>query len=332
MSSPPRTPLEPRRIAIVRALMLGDLLCAVPALRAVRRGFPDAEITLVGLGWARDFAARFSHLVDDFAELPGFPGLPETPLLSEELAVFFARMRARRYDLAVQLHGSGRVTNRLTALLGAPRVAAFVEPGAEVPDPELSVSWPETGHEIHRLLALPRTLGLPVAGDELELPLTEGDRSAVERLAPGLERGRYACIHPGARSATPWPAEHFAEVAARLAEGGLRIVLTGSAGEAATGVVAEALPGRALDLAGRTSLGALGALVEGAAVTVSNDTGVSHVAAAVRAPSVVVVTTSDPDRWAPLDRERHRVVVRPDGAEPVVGEAERLLEPRSVAA
>ena len=333
MVSSGRTPLRPRRIAIVRALMLGDLLCAVPALRAFRRGFPEAEITLVGLAWADEFAARFRHLVDGFVALPGFPGLPETRPDFEGLATFFASMHERGLDLAVQLHGSGRVTNRLAAMLGAPRVAAFVEPGAEVPDPELSVSWPETGHEVHRLLALPRALGLPETGDELELPVSSADRAEAAAVAPGLEPGRYAVIHPGARSATPWRAERFTAVAARLAERDLRIVLTGSAGEAeTTGAVAAALDGHALDLAGRTSLGALGTLVAGAAVTVTNDTGVSHVAAAVRAPSVVVVTTSDPDRWAPLDRDRHRVCVRPHSADPVVREAEKLLRPSAIAA
>lgn len=326
MAALARTPLAPRRIAIVRALMLGDLLCAVPALRAFRRGFPRAEITLVGLGWARELAARLDHLVDDFAELPGFPGLPETEPDLERLAAFLSRAQERGFDLAVQLHGSGRVTNRLTAMLGAPRVAGFHEPGVEIPDPELFVAWPETGHEIHRLLALPRALGLPPAGEELELPVTDADREELAALAPELEPGAYACVHPGARSATPWPAERFAAVADRLARAGLRIVLTGSAGEAeTTAAVADGLAGEALDLAGRTSLGTLAALVEGAAATVANDTGVAHVAVAVRAPSVVVVTSSDPDRWAPLDRERHRVVVRPESPEAVAREAEAVI-------
>src|SRR5690606_34562089 len=65
----------------------------------------------------------------------------------------------------------------------------------------------------------------------------------------------------------------------------------------------------AVNASGETSLGVAAALLERAALLVTNDTGISHLAAALGTPSVVVFLASDPERWAPLDRERHRPVV-----------------------
>jgi len=73
-------------------------------------------------------------------------------------------------------------------------------------------------------------------------------------------------------------------------------------------------------------------LLSRATLTVCNDTGVSHLAVALKVPSVVVFSTSDTRRWAPLDRRRHRAVSDPAGVrvEQVVAEAERLLADRSL--
>jgi ADP-heptose:LPS heptosyltransferase len=62
--------LAPQRTAIFRALQLGDMLCSVPALRALRRAAPHAHIALIGLPWARVFVDRYPALLDELIVFP----------------------------------------------------------------------------------------------------------------------------------------------------------------------------------------------------------------------------------------------------------------------
>jgi ADP-heptose:LPS heptosyltransferase len=310
------TPLLPpsdiRRIAVFRALVLGDMLCAVPALRAMRHAYPQATITLIGLPWAESLVQRLD-CVDELMPFPGFPGLPETPPDVAALPGFLAAAQARRFDLALQMHGSGALTNPLVATLGARRTAGFHGPGAYRPeDPQLFIPWPEQGHEIERCLALTDALQLPRQGTQLEFPLRAQDRQRLKALWPQHAPGRYVVVHPGSQlPSRRWPVERFARVADGLARAGWTVAVTGTAGEAGLAAALRRIcPAPVVDLVGRTDLWTLGALLEGARLLVSNDTGVSHVAAALGTPSVVVSLGSDVRRWAPLDRRRHRVLWR----------------------
>jgi ADP-heptose:LPS heptosyltransferase len=309
------------RIAVFRALMLGDLLCAVPALRALRAGFPRAQITLVGLPWARALVQRLPRYVDRFIEFPGWPGLPEVHCEARALPDFIAQVQAQRFDLALQMHGSGGIVNPLVATFGARHSAGFCGREAWRPeaDAALYVRWPESGHEIERLLRLTDALGLPRQGRQLEFPLHDEDRRALRALWPGVDEARpYVCVHAGAQLASRrWPLERFAAVADALSESGRCVVLTGGAPEAElVNALAACMGHAAVNLAGRTSLWTLGALIEGAERVVCNDTGISHITAALGRPSVVVSCGADVARWAPLDAERHRVLWQPMACRP----------------
>jgi ADP-heptose:LPS heptosyltransferase len=328
----PATPdtLNPRRVAVFRALQLGDMLCAVPALRAIRRLWPRARITLIGLPWARDFAARFACYIDDFLEFPGYPGLPERTPDAEGWPRFLAQTKERDFDLAIQLHGDGTRTNAVVEAFGARRMAGF--------DPQrthgLFLSYPEEGAEPARLLRLAAHLGADTSDTRLEFPLRPEDDAhwAPYPAVRGLEPGRYLCIHAGARAAERrWPVENFAAVADALAvQTGLKVVLTGSGEEASlTRALAQAMKTPVIDAAAPVPVGALAAVIARGRLLIGNDTGTSHLAAALAVPSVIVFRISDPQRWAPLDRERHRVVRDPEGTrtEEVLREAGGLLNP-----
>lgn len=310
----------PRRtqIAVFRALQLGDMLCAVPALRALRQGEPDAHITLVGLPWVRSFADRFDALVDDVLVFPGTPGMPEQPFDAGAAPAFYAAAQACRFDLAIQLHGSGTLSNEVIRRLGARRIAAFCptrRAAADAAANETLLPWP-AGNEIERLLALMRALGYAATDAHLSFPLRAADHADWEALAQrhGLATGGYVCVHPGARMLSRrWPVERYAEVVRHL-RARWPVVVTGAAEELMLAHRLCALAGDRLggapviNLCGRTSLGAMAALVAHARVLVCNDTGASHIAAAMDTPSVVVSCGSDVDRWAPLDTALHRVL------------------------
>ncbi|MDB5909787.1 MAG: biosynthesis glycosyltransferase [Massilia sp.] len=307
-----------RRIAVFRALQLGDMLCVVPALRALRRAAPGAFITLIGLPWAREFASRFHHYLDDFIAFPGFPGLPEQAADAAALPHFLNDVRERRFELAIQLHGSGALSNSIVALLDARRQAGFHVEGAWCPDPATFLRWGEPEHEVLRYLRLMGSLGCGDGDAALEFPFDDADRAAVRALEPLPPGGRYVCLHAGARlPSRRWPAVRFAQVADGLAARGWHVVLTGGAQEGAiAGEVLGKMAAPALDLTGRTTLGALALLVSRAGLLVSNDTAVSHLAAASGTPSVIVSSGADPVRWAPLDHGRHRVLAAPAACRP----------------
>src|SRR5207249_4604181 len=131
---------------------LGDLLCGVPALRAVRTALPHSEIVLIGLPWARTFVDRYPTYLNGFSEFPGWPGLPGQPPQRGRVPAFLAGIQAERFDLVLQLHGNGVLTNTLAVLLGGRHTAGFYVPGSYRPDPGLFLPYPNRGLEVRRLL------------------------------------------------------------------------------------------------------------------------------------------------------------------------------------
>lgn len=300
-----------------RALQLGDLLCSVPALRALRAGYPEAHVTLIGLPWARVLIERYPALLDDFIAFPGAPGLPEREADLAAAAGFAAPVRERGFDLLLQMHGSGGVTNPLLETWGARRLVGFHTAADAVDDRRCYLAWDEHESEVLRQLRLAVAAGGMSRGTALEWPVMAQDRREATALVGAVDRD-YACLHPGARyPSRRWPVERFAAVADALARRGYRVVITGTEDERPlTQALAARIPHPVIDLTGRTTLGSLAAVVAGARLVVCNDTGLSHLAVAVGTPSVVVSSGSDVARWRPLDALRHRTLAHAPACRP----------------
>ncbi|MGN6491933.1 MAG: glycosyltransferase family 9 protein [Agriterribacter sp.] len=297
------------KIGIFRALQLGDLLCSIPAVRALRRAYPLANITLIGLPWARTLLDRFPRYFDDFLHFPGYHGLPEQPFDEQKYEHFLQEARVAQFDLLLQMQGNGTIVNEMLADV-EPRVLAGFYNEHCLTDSPFFVRYPEDRSEIHRHLALMEKLGIPSAGDALEFPLYERDRQDFEDLSFPFEPGSYICFHPGSRGHwRQWPPSHFALMADYCYAHGYNIVITGTEQEKEiTGEVRKRLRSPSIDLTGKTSLGTIALLIKQSRMLFSNCTGVSHIASAVQTPSVIISMDGQANRWAPLNKYIHRVI------------------------
>jgi ADP-heptose:LPS heptosyltransferase len=296
-----------KKIAIFRALQLGDLLCAMPALKNLRLACPDAEIVFIGLPSSRKLIERYADLFDRFIEFPGFPGLPEREFNEEGFASFQRQMNLEAFDIILQMHGSGSIVNAMLGKMSGSLLGGFSLDRTELEGNPLLMPYPGSGHESLRHIALMEHLGVPIETTEMFFPLHENDFSAMDRSAINEN---YICMHCGSRGAwRQWPPASFAKLADYCIKEGYEIVLTGSANELELiDQVSALMKGKPVVMAGKTDLGALGALLKGAKGLIANCTGVSHMAAALKVHSVIISMDGEPGRWGPLDVSRHRTI------------------------
>lgn len=280
-------------VVCLRALGLGDILTAVPALRALAAAFPAHRRVLA----APATLAPIVDLLEDPWEIADVRGL-DRPLPPA----------ARGADVAVNLHGRGPESHRLLLASEPRQMITFAcreaKPGGSAP------GWRAGEHEVRRWCRLLAESGIPADPTELRLE-PSGVSSGIDDDAR-TAASEATVIHPGAAfPARRWPAERFAAVARREAEAGRRVLVTGTQAErrrAATVARLAGLPDRA-NLAGRTGLASLAALVADAGRVVCGDTGVGHLATALGTPSVLVFGPTSPAEWGPLvDRDRHRAL------------------------
>jgi ADP-heptose:LPS heptosyltransferase len=263
------------RILVLRALGLGDLLTAVPALRALRDAYPQSKTCLACPRWLHELVETWQLADETFAVGP-LEALP-------------AGLHGA--DLAVNLHGRGPESTRLLLAARPRRFIAFRH--ADLPETRSLPRWRPGEHEVQRWCRLLTESSIPADPSRLELP-----------VPPASNALRAGCtvLHSGASAASRrWPPERWASLARSELEAGRRVVLTGSDDERAACLRIAAAAGvpAANVLAGRTTPLELAALVGHAGLVVSGDTGVAHLATAFGTPSVVLFGPVPPSEWGP---------------------------------
>ncbi len=290
-------PFQPRKILVIKPSSLGDIIHALPALDMLYAGFDRPEIhwvvarqfygiledhPLIDVLWIidKDSWKKPSHI---FATLG-------------ELGRLAAGLRREKFDLVVDLQGLLRSaviglftgTGERVGFDAAREGAKFLYKYRVKTDPEL--------HAVDKNILL--ALTLTCRDHDISFPLPPLDpRPEISSLfAP-----EYAVIAPSAGTLVKrWPAENFARLASLLPL--QSVIVGGPSDRALADEIVSRSHGRALSIAGRTSLRELASVIKGARFLVSPDSGPMHLAAALNVPVFAIFGPTSPARTGPYGR------------------------------
>lgn len=294
------------KIAVFRALYLGDILCSIPAIKLLKTLYPESELHYIGLPQMKDFVLRFPY-IDRYIVFPGYEGLPEQPFDEVLFQKFVHDMQSENYDLVLQLHGNGTIVNDILQKFEAKRLIGFCPNSSE--ENENFCLYPNGIHEINRHLKVIQKLDLDkdLIDVNIDYPIFDQDVQGFEKLKLQYSLKDYVIFHVGAKSEKRrWPLENFKLLADYLLKSRYQIILTGTSGEKELVDNFNALiENKGINLAGVTDYGTIGLLIKNAKILVSNCTGVSHIAAAFATKSIIISLDGEPERWGPLNYNVH---------------------------
>jgi lipopolysaccharide heptosyltransferase II len=287
---------------------VGDAVLAIPAMKALRSRFPNADITLLVRPWVAGVFTGAPFLDRVWSE-PRPVGIPAWSKITREI-------RKRDFDLAVLFPNS--FESALMMFLGrVPSRLGYATDGRGLLLTRAVAPVNQVRHQVHHYLDLVSEITENVDRPAIEIQATAEEQNAARQLlhAEGIRNGQpFLVLNPGAAygSAKRWHHERFAETADRLSRDlGLAVVIIGSEAERAVAIrILEGMRSAAVVLNGKTALGTLIGVLSLSSLMLTNDSGPMHIAAALGIPTVAVFGSTDERVTGPCGL-RTRIVKHP---------------------
>lgn len=300
------------KILIIKPSSLGDIIHALPFLKAVKDTFQDASIDWVISknlrGILEDNPLINELIVFDKDSWKSIKSIPKT---SRDISRLRKTLKSRNYDIVVDLQGLLR-SGLISLSTPSPLRVGFAdarEGSRFMYNRKVAVNG--ITHAVDKNLEIARAIGAAAERAEFPLSIDDKSRRKIKELLGDVKE--YILILPSARwSSKRWPPENFAALVSKLS---IPCVISGSSADreiclklikniTETGQTTK--QPKIINLCGETSLKELAALIEVARAVVSNDSGPMHIAAALKKPLVALFGPTDPSKTGPYGWQRNK--------------------------
>lgn len=306
------TQIEPnhlKRIVVRGTNWVGDSVMTLPALRALRRVLPDAEITLAVRPGARGLFSEVDF-IDDLLVYDRQGVLSVIPQIR--------KWKRRRFDLAVLFQNAFEAA-LIPFLAGVPVRLGYATEARQalLTHPLTLPDWRSSKHEVFYYLYLITAFEQLLFGassicesePDAGLQVSKYRKAQAVRLLHTFgvtEESIIVAICPGSINsrAKRWPVEAYAALADRLIEERRQVLLIGSPEEAdVSSEVTSRMRHQPVVLTGKTTLDQITAVLALVDLVVTNDTGPAHIAAALGRPTLVIFGPTNPVTTRPFSHE-----------------------------
>lgn len=300
-----------KKILVRGANWIGDAVMSVPAIRELRRIFPDARITLHTRSWA-DGVFRDASFIDEIVTYDKHKWVIKDIFDNSQF------LKDDAYDIAVLFPNSfeSALTSFLTRI---PRRIGYNKDarGLLLTDPIAVPEWKNRRHESYfylnlvaeaeRLVLGRETVAGSVPDSSIEISEERREAARQQLIAFGVDASRKTvALGVGSTNsdAKRWPAGRYAELSDRLVRDlNVNVVLVGSRDEVdVSESVLKAAKIKPIDIVGKTSIAEVAAILSEIDLLISNDMGLAHLAPAVGAETIVIFGPTNPETTAPFSK------------------------------
>lgn len=310
-----------KKILVVKIAGMGDTVLMLPSLKALRKAYPESEISALLTPLSKGVLVN-QPILDDviiydiWEEHKGITGL----------ARMILTLRRRQFDLVIDFDQPFYISSVFSYSTRADTRIGYSNLTARARLLTRKVPLDDKKHACDSFADLVRPLGINISTENLEeVWISELDSRYVEdwlKKEEILENEFMVGIHPGCGGnviSRRWPKDRFAQIADRLSEiYGTRVIITGSTSEIElANEVACLMRTEPVIAAGQMSIGQLAGLIDRLDLYISNDTGPMHISAAMGTPTIGLFGPETPVRYGPYGNQ-HLSVYKPPLCSPCI--------------